>query len=161
MAGETYALLTPPSGTTFVAGHAARASQIERIRQCLVILGKPRPIPCGGSDTDGHNDTTYARLRNSVPLELCEEDYRGLTVTAVFHVRVSNASGSVRLRLRNTDDGSDVAEMVAAVNDITRTEYRVTCTLPPGTTRRTCEWQIVVNDAAYFGYAVVSLEHGL
>lgn len=161
MAGESYALLTPPSGSTFIAGHAARASQIEQLRQCIAILGKRRPIAGGGSDTDGHTGVAYERLRNTVPVQLCEEDYRGLTVTAHFRVRVANASGTVQVRLRNTDDGSDIAEMTAAVSDTSLTDYEVTATLPAGTTRKNCEWQIVVGDATYPGYALTWLEYGL
>jgi hypothetical protein len=161
MAGETFSALTPPSGSTFIAGHAARASQIERIRQCLVILGKKRPIGSGGSDTDGHDGTSYARLRNTVPIPLCEEDYRGFTVTAYVRTRVLDAAGTVRVRLRNTDDNSTVAEMVAAVSVTTLTDYTLTVTLPAGTTRKNCEWQIQVSNALYPGYAVVWLEYGL
>jgi hypothetical protein len=160
MAGEIFALLVPPTGSTFIAGHAARASQIERIRQVIVILAKPRYIHCGGQDGDGHDNTAYARLRNTATLELCQEDYRGLTMTARMKVRVNDAAYTVTVRLRNTDDGVTVAEMTLPVSDVTLTEYTAICTLPAGTIRKTCEWQIQVTTGG-IGYGIVGVEYGL
>ena len=160
MASEVFGLLQPPTGTTFIAGHAARASQIERIRQVIAILAKPRYVHCGGSESDGHTDTTYARLRNTATLELCEEDYRGLTVTARIKARINDAAETVRIRLRNIDDNVTVAEMVASVNVTTLTEYTVVCTLPTGTTRKTCEWQMQVTGVG-IGYGIVGVDYAL
>ena len=117
MAGESYGLVTPPSGSTFIAGHAARASQIERVRQNLVILGKRRYVELGGDSEAGVTDTSYVWAPNGKAIELCEEDVRGLTLTLRVWVKVNNASGTVRVRLRNTTDGSNVAEMAAAVSE--------------------------------------------
>jgi hypothetical protein len=160
MAGEIFALLQPPTGSTFIAGHAARASQIERIRQVIAILAKPRYIHCGGNDGDGHTDTTYARLRNTGTLELCEEDYRGLTMTARIKARVLDGAFTVTIRLRNIDDGVTVCEMTAPVNVTTLTEYTRPVTLPTGTARKTCEWQIQVTSGG-IGYGIVGVEYGL
>ena len=160
MSGEVFGLLQPPTGTTFIAGHAARASQIERIRQVIAILAKPRYVHCGGNDGDGHDGAAYARLRNTGTLELCEEDYRGLTMTARIRARVNDAAGTVQIRLRNTDDGVTVCEMTVPVNVTTLTEYTRPVVLPTGTARKTCEWQIVVTGGA-IGYGIVGVEYGL
>lgn len=153
MAGETYANVTPPTGSTFIAGHAARASQIERVRQNFVVLGRRRYFDLGGTESDGHTDTSYARLRNGREVELCEEDFRGLTLTMRVWVRVANVAGSVRVRLRNTTDSVTVAEMASAVTDITLTLYEVAVTLPAGTTPKTCRLEIIAGSATYPAFA--------
>lgn len=142
MAGETAAQVTPPTGTTFMAGHAARASFPERIRQNTVIQFKRRYIELGGSDQIGSESTTYERAVQAPEVELCEEDFRGLTVDLVVWVRVNDPAGTVRMQLYNTDDGSVVGEMAAAVSDTTLTRYVVTLTLPLGTVHKWCQLQI-------------------
>lgn len=164
MAGETYDDLIPPSGSTFIAGHAARASQIEQVRQNLTILGKRRYWDLGGSEIDGHDEPTYARLRSGKVVELCEEDLRGLTVTLQVWVHVDDAGSTVRVRLRNVDIGANVAEMVAAVSDVLPTLYEVACTLPTGTTPRSCRLEILTTGAGSptsYGYAYGQLEIAL
>lgn len=152
MATETYAALTPPSGATFIAGHAARASQIERVRQNLVILGKRRYWDLGSASNVGHVNTSYDWAENAPSVELCEEDVRGLTLTFRVWVRVANASGTVRVRLRNTTDGSNVAEMAAAVSDTAWTLYEVAATAPTGTTPKVCRVEIIAGNALYAAY---------
>jgi hypothetical protein len=144
MAGETYAVLTPPTGSTFIAGHAVRASQAERIRQNLVQLGKPRYIDLGGSEIDGHGDecVTYARLRSGKVIELCEEHFRGLTLTLQVWAKLLAGTSTVQVRLRNIDDNADVAEMASAVTVTSLTMYEVTCVLPAGTTPKQCRLEI-------------------
>ena len=124
MAGETFA--TPG---TVAAGDAARASWAQKVHETLVVLGKSRYVHLGGNEMDGHTSESYERLRSAVPIDLCEEDYRGLTLTLVVLMRVANASGTVQVRLRNTDDGSNVAETTAE-NDTTLTRYTAAVTLP-------------------------------
>lgn len=152
MAGETYAALTPPSGSTFIAGHAVRASQAERIRQNLVILGKRRYWDLGGASESGAINTSYDWAPNAGTIELCEEDVRGLTLTFRVWARVANASGTVRVRLRNTDDSATVAEMAAAVSVTTWTLYEVTATPPTGTVAKVCRVEIVAGSALYPAY---------
>jgi hypothetical protein len=158
MAGETYGVIVPPSGASFVAGHAARASQIEQVRQNAVIMGKPRYIDLGGSEIDGHDDSSYARLRSGKVVPLCEEDYRGLTLTLEVWVRVSNAAGTVQVRLRSTDNTVTVAE-ISAVSVTTTTKETAACTLPAGTTPKDCQLEIVLTSGKIgFAYGHLKLE---
>lgn len=151
MAGETFAAIVPPSGSAFAAGQAARASFAEQVRQDLVILGKRRYHDLGGDSEAGVTDTSYVWAPNGGVIELCAEDVRGLTLTLRVWVKVSNASGTVRVRLRNTTDGSDVAEMAAAVSDTSWTLYTVSATAPAGTTAKTCRLEIKAS-GGYIGY---------
>lgn len=155
MAGETYNPPAPP-----VAGEILKAAWGIAVVESLVQLGKRRTIDLGGCEIDGHTGTSYARLRSGKIVELCEEDFRGLTVTCQFFVKVLNTSpvGTVRLRLRNFDDGANVAEMVGAVSDTDITQYNVACTLPAGTTAKRCRLEIVVSDADCPGFAYGQLE---
>lgn len=152
MAGETFALPTPPSGTSFAAGQAARASQMEAVRQCLTILSKRRYWDLGGASSFGHVNTAYDWAENAGTIELCEEDVRGLTLTFRVWVYVANASGTVRVRLRNTTDGSNIAEMASAVSDTSWTLYEVAATAPAGTTAKSCRVEIIAGNALYPAY---------
>jgi hypothetical protein len=152
MAGETYSVPVPPSGSAFAAGQAARASQMEAVRQALTILGKRRYWDLGGASSFGHVNTSYDWAENAGTIQLCAEDVRGLTLTFRVWVYVANASGTVRVRLRNTTDGSNVAEMVAAVSDTSWTLYEVTATPPAGTTAKTCRVEIIAGNALYPAY---------
>lgn len=158
MAGETYGLLVPPTGSTFVSGQTVRASKFEQDRQNFAVLGRPRYTHLGGVETDGHIDTSYARLRNAAAIELCAEDYRGLTLTLVVWVRVQAGTGTVRVRLRNTDDSSTVAEMAAAVSDTTMTRYEAAITVPTGATAKSCRLEILAGSAADEAYAFGGIE---
>lgn len=154
MAGETYGLIVPPSGAAFVAGHAARRSQIEQLRQNAVILGKPRYLELGGLEREGHVTTVYDRLTGAFDVELCEEDFRGLTVTLLLWGRVADATGTWRVRLRNTDDGGNVAEMPGAQNNTTLVrQAAIACALPAGTTPKWCRLEILAGSALYPAYA--------
>jgi hypothetical protein len=152
MAGETYAALVPPTGSTFTPGHAARASQIERVRQNLVILGKPTYWHLGSASMIGHINTSYAWAEDAPVVELCEEDVRGLTCTLRVWVKVADAAGTVRVRLQNTVDSVTVAEIAAGIADTTWTLYTATVTPPTGTTRKACRLEIVAGAAAYPAY---------
>jgi len=151
MAGESYGPVVPPSGATFIAGHTMRASQIERCRQNFVIAGKRRYIDLGGSDSIGTESTSYERAVQAPEVELCEEDFRGLTVDLVVWVRVASG-GTVRMRLYNTDDASAIAEMTSAVSNTTLTRYIVTVTLPSGTTHKWCQLEIKTSSADFPAY---------
>jgi hypothetical protein len=152
MPGETYAALVPPTGSTFTPGQAARASQIERVRQNLVILGKPRYWHLGSASTIGHINTAYAWAEDAPVVELCEEDVRGLTCTLRVWVKVAEAAGTVRVRLQNTADGVTCAELAAGINVTTWTLYTVAVTPPTGTTRKACRLEIVAGAADYPAY---------
>jgi hypothetical protein len=156
MAGETYGLLVPPTGSTFVAGHTARVHQIEQSRKNFAVLGRQRQMHLGGDEMDGHTSESYERLRSAMPIDLCEEDYRGLTLTLVVLMRVANASGTVQVRLRNTDDGATVAETTVE-NDTALTRYTAAVTLPTGVTPKRCELQIVAGDETYPAFAMGGL----
>src|SRR5690606_1675078 len=159
MAGETFAPPIPPSGSTFMAGHTARVRQIGAARQALVVLGKPRYIHLGGIESDGHTGETYERLRNAVEIPLCAEDFRGLTVTLRVWARLSELAGPetyMQVRLRNMDDGSDVAETEEIVST-SLAQYEAVCTLPEGTTPKWCRLEIVSSDGTP-AYAFGGLE---
>ena len=151
MAGETFAALLPPTGSTFIPGQAARASQIERVRQCLTILGKPRFWHLGSASTIAHYNGAYAWAEDAPTIPFCVEDVRGLTCLFRVWVKVLDASQSVRVRFQNTDDGVTVAELVAAVNPIDWTLYEVAATPPSGTTRKSCRVELVGQGAYYRG----------
>jgi hypothetical protein len=148
MAGELYAALLPPTGAAFIAGHAARASQIERIRQNLVILGKPRYWHLGSASTVGHTNTAYDWAEDANTVKLCAEDLRGLTVTFRVWVKTYDAAGTVRVRLQNVDDGVTVAELPAGVVATAWTLYEVAVTPPSGTVARVCRVEIVAGSAS-------------
>jgi hypothetical protein len=152
MAGETYGVPVPPSGSAFAAGQAARASQMEAVRQSLTILGKRRYWDLGSASEVGHVNTSYEWAANAGTIKLCAEDVRGLTLTFRVWVYVANASGTVRVRLRNTTDSSDVAVMAAAVSDTSWTLYEVAATAPTGTTAKTCRVEIIAGSALYPAY---------
>ena len=152
MAGESYGALLPPTGSTFTAGQAARATQIERVRQNLTILGKPRYWHLGRASTIGHINTSYAWAEDAPVVELCEEDVRGLTCT----LRGLGQGGGCRRhgaraalqygrrrrgrRDRGRDRGHDVDALHGAV------------TPPTGTTRKACRLEIVAGSASYPAY---------
>ena len=150
MAGETYAALVPPTGAAFIPGHAARASQIERVRQCLTILGKPRFWHLGSS-SNAHELDAYAWADNAPTIPWCAEDVRGLTCVLRVWVKVGDTANTVRVRFQNTDDSVTVAEMTAAVNPADWTLFEVPVTPPAGTTRKSCRVEIVGHTAYYRG----------
>lgn len=156
MAGESYGLLVPPSGDTFMAGHTARVHQIEQSRKNFAVLGRQRYIHLGGTESDGHTSESYERLRNAMPIDLCEEDYRGLTLTLVVLMRVANASGTVQVRLYNTDDSAPVAETTAE-NNTSLTRYTAAVTLPAGTDPKSCRLEILAGDETYPAFAMGGL----
>ena len=143
MAGEIYAALIPPTGTTYIPGHAGRASQIEQIRQNLVILGKPRYWHLGSASTVGHLNTAYAWAEDANTVKFCQEDVRGLTLTLRVWVKTANVSGFVRVRFQNTDDAVTLAELPAGVVDVAWTLYEIAITPPAGTTRKSYRIEIV------------------
>ena len=149
MAGETY---LAPGAVTVSPRTVGRASWAQKVHESIVIGGKRRYIELGGSDQIGSSSTVYERAVNAPDVELCEEDFRGLTVDMLVWVRVSDPAATVRVRLQNTDDGSPVAEMAAAVSDTTLTRYIAAVTLPAGTLHKWCQLQIQVSDAAHRGY---------
>ena len=152
MAGESYGALLPPSGSAFAPGHAARASQIERVRQNLTILGKPRYWHLGSASTVGHINTSYAWAEDAPVVELCEEDVRGLTCTLRVWVKVADAAGTVRVRLFNTVDSVTVGEIAPGIAVTTWTLYTAAVTPPTGTTRKACRLEIVAGSASYPAY---------
>ena len=147
MAGELYAALLPPTGTTFVPGQAARASQIERVRQNLVILGKARYWHLGSASTIGHVNTAYAWAEDANTIQLCAEDVRGLSLLLRVWVRTFDPAGSVRVRLQNVDDGVTLAELPAGIVVPAWTLYEVAATPPAGTVRRNCRIEIIAGSA--------------
>jgi hypothetical protein len=152
MAGESYGALIPVTGSTFTPGQAARASQIERIRQNLAILGKPRYWHLGSASLVGHVDTAYVWAEDAPVVELCEEDVRGLTCTLRVWVKVGDAAGTVRVRLRNTTDGITLAELPAGIAVTAWTLYTAAVTPPTGTVRKPCRIEIVAGDASIPAY---------
>jgi len=160
MAGETYAALTPPTGAAFVAGHAARASQIERVRQNLMILGKPRYWHLGSAGAVPVTSTAYVWADDAPEIMLCAEDVRGLTLTLRVFVKVADALGTVRVRLQNVDDGVTCAELPVPAADLDWVLYEVAVVPPPGTVRRRCRLEIVAGvatTAAYYRGAQLEL----
>lgn len=151
MAGETYAALLPPTGAAFIPGHAARATQIERVRQCLTILGKPRYWHLGSASSIAHYNAGYDWAEDAPTIKFCLEDVRGLTCTFRVWVKVLDATGTVRARLQNTDDGVTVAEMAGPVNPTAWTLYEVLATPPAGTTRKSCRVELIGQGAYYRG----------
>ena len=148
MAGETYAA----PGT--VVGQTAYADWGERVHESIVIGGKRKYIWLGGSDQVGSISTSYERAVAAPEVELCIEEYRGLTVDLIVWVR-AEGGGTVRMRLYNTDDSSAVAEMAAAVSDTGLTRYIVeSITLPAGTSLKWCQLQIKSSSATapVFGF---------
>jgi len=149
MAGETFAALVPPTGATFVPGHAARASQIERVRQDFAILSRPRYTHLGSASTIGHVNTAYAWAEDANTINLCDELVRGLTCTFRVWVKVADALGAVRVRFQNVDDAVTLAELPAGINLTAWTLYAVPITVPAGTTPKACRVEILATDAAY------------
>jgi hypothetical protein len=152
MSGETFAALLPPTGAAFVPGHAARASQIEQVRQNLTILGKPRYWHLGSAGSVPVVSTAYVWADDAPEVMLCAEDVRGLTLTLRVWLKVADALGTVRVRLQNVDDAVVLAELGAPVADLDWVLYELSVAPPPGTVRRKCRLEIKVGDAAHAGY---------
>jgi hypothetical protein len=152
MAGETFAALVPPTGATFVPGHAARASQIERVRQNFAILSRQRYWHLGSASMVGHVNTAYAWAEDASAIKLCDELVRGLTCTFRVWVKVADAAGTVRVRLQNVDDGVAVAELPAGINVLSWTLYEIAVTPPAGATPKACRLEIVAGNASIPAY---------
>lgn len=155
MAGETF---DPPGTPT--AGATVFATFGRKANESIVVLGNLDVWDLGGSELDGHIDTSYVRLRGGKVIAFCEDQVRGRTVTLQVFVKVQNVSpvGTVQVRFRNIDDSSDVVEMAAPVSDTDITQYDLDVTAPSGATPKRCRLEIVVSDADCPGYAYGQLE---
>jgi hypothetical protein len=152
MPGETFAALVPPTGAAFVPGHAARASQIERVRQNFAVLSRARYWHLGSASLVGHVNTAYAWAEDANTITLCDELVRGLTCTLRVWVKVADLSGTVRVRLQNIDDGVPCAELPAGIAALDWTLFETPVTVPAGATPKACRLEIVAGLASVPAY---------
>jgi hypothetical protein len=155
MAGETF---DPPGSPT--AGTTVYATWARKANESVVVLGNLDVWDLGGSEIDGHTDTSWARLRGGKIIAFCEEQVRGRTLTLQVFVRVADVSpvGTVQVRLWNVDDASAVVTMAGAVSDTDLTQYDVAITAPAGTTPKRCRLEIQVSSADCPGFAFGQIE---
>lgn len=139
--------VSPTSGLEFATGDAARATQIEAVRQSLIILGKTRIIPLGGVfyPAVARTADSYIDVYTPFDIPLCADDYAGFDVDVLCWLLSPDGVTLARMRLVDLDNASSsIGESTTSASS-TPARQAVTITLPAGSTPHFCRPQIKSN----------------